>query len=273
MAFSSDVLTLEPAGPVAVLWLDRPERRNAMGPALWADLPRAMAALDADPEIRVVVLAARGKAFSVGLDLSEMGHVLMPSDGASPARQHMDLYREIKTMQAAITAVATCRTPVIAAVQGHCIGAGIDLITACNIRLATQDASFSVRETRMAIVADLGTLQRLPRLIPAGHAQEMIFTGRDYPAAEALSIGLVNQVYPDAPALHAAALALADSIAQNAPLAVQGSKYILDRGADLTVDQALDLVALWNTGFLQSNDLAEAVAAFFQKRPPTFKGE
>ncbi len=273
MEFSSTVLSIETSGPVATLWLDRPEKRNAMGSAIWVDLPHAMAILDADPEIRAVVLAARGKAFTVGLDLGEMGHVLMPSEGSSPARQQMDLHQQIKMMQAAMTSVAACRKPVIAAVHGYCIGAGMDLITACNIRLASADASFSVRETRMAIVADLGTLQRLPRIIPAGHAQEMIFTGRDYSAAEAAAAGLVNTVYPDEEALHAAAAALAADIARNSPLAVQGAKYILDHGADLTIDQSLELVALWNTGFLRSNDLAEAVNAFFQKRPPAFTGE
>ena len=164
-------------------------------------------------------------------------------------QQRHQLYRLIQQMQAAMTAVAESRTPVIAAIHSHCIGAGMDLITATNIRLVTADATFSVRETKMAIVADLGTLQRLPRLIPAGYAEEMVYTGRDYTADEVHRMGLVNAVYPDQGALMDAARALAAEIAANAPLAVQGAKHILDHRDDLTTAQSLEQVALWNTSF------------------------
>jgi enoyl-CoA hydratase len=179
----------------------------------------------------------------------------------------------VTRLQASITSVADCPKPVIAAVHGACIGAGIDLITACDIRLASTDAVFSVRETKMAIVADVGTLQRLPRVIGAGHAAELIYTGKDVDAARAKEIGLVNDVLADHDAVVKAARALAAEIAANSPLAVQGSKAILRRGADLTVAQGLDLVALWNTAFIHSEDLREAMTAFFEKRPPTFRGQ
>ena len=273
MSFTSDVLTLEVDGPVATLWLDAPARRNAFGPALWQDLPHAMEAVSDSPA-RAVVLAARGPAFTVGLDLKAMGPMLLQhTQNGSEAQRRRALLREIKRMQAAINAVADCRAPVIAAVHGHCIGAGIDLITACDLRLAAADASFSVRETKMAIVADLGTLQRLPQLIPQGHVAELVYTGKDIGAERARQIGLVNDVYPDAETLHAAARTLADEIAANSPLAVQGAKAVLRAGEGLSLDDALDYVALWNTAFLQSNDLAEAVTAFMEKRPPVFKGE
>lgn len=274
MSFSSDVLTIAHDGPVATLWLDSAARRNAMGPAFWADLPRAMEALADDADARVVVLAARGTAFTVGLDLKAMGPMLLQhARNGAGARQRRALLRELKRMQAAISSVAACPQPVIAAVHGHCIGAGVDLITACDVRLAAADATFSVRETKMAIVADLGTLQRLPTIIPQGHVAELVYTGKDITAERARRIGLVNDVYPDAEALWEAAQALAGEMAANSPLVVQGAKAVLRAGDGLTVDEALDYVALWNTAFLPSADLAEAVTAFTEKRPPVFKGE
>lgn len=273
MAFSSDVLTLTRDGAVATLWLDAPERRNAFGPDFWADLPRAFDQLSAEDDVRVVVLAARGPAFTVGLDLKAMGPLLMQTNGhGSGVEQHRRLYREIKRMQAAISAVADCPKPVLAAVHGYCLGGGLDLITACDLRLASAEAVFSVRETKLALVADLGTLQRLPKLIPAGHVAELVFTGRDFDAAHARAIGLVNDVFPSPEALHAAARTLAEEIAQNSPLAVQGAKAVLRAGDDLSVEQALDYVALWNTSFLRSDDLTEAVTAFLEKRRPAFEG-
>ncbi len=273
MPFSSDVLTLETDGPVSTLWLDAPERRNACGPAFFADLPRAFDALSSDEMVRAVVLAARGPSFTVGLDLKAMAPLLLQGPAAGPDAGHRrDLYLEIKRLQAAINAVAACPKPVIAAVQGHCIGAGMDLITACDIRLAAEDASFSVRETKMAIVADLGTLQRLPRIVAAGHAAELIYTGADFSAARAHAVGLVNAVYPDHEALMDAALALGAEIAANSPLAVQGAKAVLHATAYRTVEDGLDYVALWNTSFLRSRDLHEAVTAFLEKRPPRFEG-
>jgi len=274
MPFTSDVLTIERDGPVATLWLDSPERRNAMGPAFWADLPRAMHALSDDTAARAVVLAARGPSFTVGLDLKTMGPLLLQhAQDGSDAQRRRALFREVKRLQAAISSVADCPKPVIAAVQGHCIGGGMDLITACDIRLASADASFSVRETKIAIVADMGTLQRLPAIIPQGHVAELVYTGKDISAERARQIGLVNDVYPDAEALLEAAYALALEIAANSPLAVQGSKAVLRAGEGRRVEEALDYVALWNASFLHSNDLTEAVTAFMEKRTPVFTGE
>jgi enoyl-CoA hydratase len=175
-------------------------------------------------------------------------------------------------MQAAITSVADCPKPVIAAVHGYCIGGGVDLITACDIRVASADAIFSVRETRIAIVADLGTLQRLPGVISRGHVAELAYTGKDIDADRAAAIGLVNHVLPDTDATHKAARELAAQIAANSPLAVQGTKAVLRAGDSLTVQQGLDYVGVWNSAFLKSDDLTEAVTAFLEKRPANYRG-
>jgi len=233
-----------------------------------------MTALSEDASVRCVIVAARGKAFSAGLDLKTMGmEVLQPDINASPVENRSGLLDKIRYMQDAITAVDKCSKPVIAAVHGACIGGGVDLATACDIRLAVRDATFSIRETRLAMVADLGTLQRLPRIIGEGHMAELAYTGTDLSAERAASIGLVNHTYQTPEDLHAAARDMAASIAANSPLAVQGSKSVLRAGRTQSVEEGLEHVALWNAAFLQSDDLAEAVTAFMQKRAPSFEGK
>jgi enoyl-CoA hydratase len=274
---ATDVFTVERDGHVATIWLDSPERRNAMGMAFFEELPGHVAALDDDPDVRAIVLAARGSAFTVGLDLKEMGAGLAGGEGggggrSSAASRNLRGYQEVKRLQASFTRLATCRKPTIAAVHGWCIGGGIDLITCCDIRVASADTTFTVRETKIAIVADLGTLQRLPRVIASGHVAELAFTGKDFDAARAKDIGLVNEVFPDAEAAQAGARALADEIAANSPLVVQGVKQVLRAGEGRTVEEGLDYVAAWNSAFLASNDLIEAMSAFLEKRPPNFTG-
>jgi enoyl-CoA hydratase len=276
-AFSSPVLSIEQADGVATVWLDRAEARNAMGEALWRDLPRAMEVVGLDPDVRVVVVAAKGPHFSVGLDLKELGGVLSggtntggeKSSGAARARAAR---ADVLRLQASITAVAACPKPVIAAVHGYCIGGGVDLIAACDIRLASADAVFSVREAKVAIVADLGSLQRLPAIIGSGHVAELAFTGKDISAERAKEIGLVNDVAADVEGVWQMARAMADEIAANSPLAVQGTKAVLASNEGRTVAQGLDYVATWNAGMLTSDDLTEAMTAFLERRPPKFTG-
>jgi enoyl-CoA hydratase len=276
---TSDVFTVEREGHLATLWLDRPAQRNAMGAAFWSDLPAIMGELGGDDDVRAVVLAGRGPHFTVGLDLkwAGLGGPGIGDEGAgrgsTQAARSWRGYRNVRLMQSSITSVADCPKPVIAAVHGYCIGGGIDLITACDIRLAAADAVFSVRETRIAIVADVGTLQRLPRIVSSGQVAELAFTGKDIGAERARQIGLVNDVLPDADAVVKAARELADEIAANSPLAVQGVKTVLRACADRTVEEGLDYVAAWNMAYLQSDDLKEAMAAFLEKRPPVFRGE
>ena len=179
----------------------------------------------------------------------------------------------IKKLQRTFSAIADCPKPVIAAIHGHCIGAGIDLITACDIRYASADATFSVRETKIAMVADVGTIQRLPAIVDPGAVAEIVFTGRDFDAQEAKDMRLVSRVFSDAESTYTAALALAGEIAANSPLAVQGAKAVLSAGEGRSAEENLDYVALWNAAFIQSNDFVEATMAFLQKRPPEFTGE
>lgn len=275
MTATSDVFSVARDGGVATLWLDSPERRNAMGPEFWADLPRLMEELGDDDEVRVVVIAAKGPHFTVGLDLKTMGGTVAGSGGgggASQAAGAAKLYKEVARLQRSISSVAECPKPVIAAVHGYCIGGGVDLITAADIRLCSADAKFSVRETKLAIVADVGTLQRLPRVIAKGHVAELAFTGKDITADRAREIGLVNDVLPDADTLLKAAHEMAVEIAANSPLVVQGTKQVLRACEDRTVAEGLDYVAVWNSAFLRSNDLMEAMTAFIEKRPPNFTG-
>lgn len=274
MEFSSEVLTLEVDGHVATLWLDRAEARNAMGSALWRDLPLAAAAVASERDIRVLIIAAKGPHFTVGLDLKEYGggFAAAPSS-SSTATSNARAYQAVRAMQASVTSIAELAVPVIAAIHGYCIGGGVDLVSACDVRLCTNDAKFSVRETKVAIVADLGSLQRLPKIIGAGHLAEMAYTGNDIDATRALAIGLVNAVYGNSDEVLAGARYLANEIAENSPLAVQGTKAVLAANDARSVDEGLEFVARWNTMYLQSNDLREAMMAFVEKRSPVFRGD
>ncbi len=260
-------IELERRDGVGVIWLDRPDEGNALSPDMWDDLPRAVSEADSDDAIRAIVVTGRGGVFTVGIDLDMLAD-LQP-EGGSPAQRNQTLYREIKRLQRSMSCFAEVDTPTIAAVSGWCLGAGIDLITACDIRVSGRNAVYSVRETRMGLVADVGTLQRLPAIVGPGAVADLVFTGRDVRAAEAHDLGLVDRLVDDP---LSEALTIADRIAANSPLVVRGAKRLLRSGASLTTDQALDHVALWNAAFLQSNDLNEALAAFAAKRKPDFTG-
>ena len=258
------------AGHVATLWLNRPEKLNALSDDMWEDIPHAVADLDEDEEVRVIVLAGRGGAFTVGIDVDLLAG-LQPS-GSSPAKGNFHIYTEIKRLQGTVNCLAETAKPVIAAIHGYCLGAGANLISGCDIRLASADAVFSIRETRMGLVADIGALQRLPGIVGNGVTAEMAMTGADYPATWALERSLVSRVFDDPEALMAGAGQLAEEIASNSPLVTQGIKRILQANDGRTIDQALDYMAQWNSSFLISNDLMEAINAFTEKRDPNFTG-
>lgn len=261
---------IEKSAHIATLWLNRPEKLNALSEDMWADLPKAVSELDEDPDVRVIVLAGRGKAFTVGIDVNMLAGI-QPS-GDSPAAGNLELYRTIKRLQRTVSGFAETAKPVIAAVHGYCLGAGANIISACDIRLASSDAIFSIRETKMGLVADIGALQRLPAIVGNGVTSEMAMTGADYPAGWALQRGLVSEIFDDADSLFVGAQRLAEQIAANSPLVTQGIKRILQANDGRTVDQALDYMAQWNSSFLISNDLMEAMNAFIEKRDPDYTG-
>ncbi len=266
----SDVVSVEIADHIATVWLDRPNKLNAMAPAFWTDFPAIVEAVGGDDSVRVIVVAGRGPAFTAGIDL--MAFAPMFGTTLTDVAARRELHRAIKQMQQAFSSLAGCPQPVIAAIHGYCIGGGVDLITACDIRLASADAVFSVRETRIGLVADVGTLQRLPTIIDPGRVAELVYTGKDFSAEDAAAMGLVGHVYPDVATLHKEARAMAEEIAANSPLVVQGAKQVLRAGRNMSIEDALEYVAVWNAGFLTSNDLQEAITAYMEKRPPEYDG-
>jgi enoyl-CoA hydratase/carnithine racemase len=246
-------------GGIAHVELDREDRLNAMDGDMFAAIGDAFRSLGADPSVRAILLSGRGRHFTAGLDLQYAASQFPPSH--DPGRAAEARLRHIKWLQDAFTAAAEARPPVIAAIHGGCIGAGVDLATACDIRLASADAFFQVAEVDVAITADLGTLQRLTHLIPEGVVRELAYTGRRLEADEALRLGLVNRVEADREAVIAAGMELARTIAAKSPLAVAGAKMSLNYSRGRTVEEGLRHVAMWNAGALVSADLTAAVQA------------
>ncbi|HEX8033822.1 MAG TPA: crotonase/enoyl-CoA hydratase family protein [Ktedonobacterales bacterium] len=258
---------------IAEVVLIGPGKGNAMGPDFWRELPQVFATLEQDDAIRAVIIRGEGQHFSYGLDLPAM--LTEPEfnvTGTNLAAERTRLYDTILRLQEAISSVSACRKPVIAAVSGWCIGGGLDLIAACDIRLCSADARFSLREVKVAIVADLGSLQRLPHIIGEGHTRELALTGKDIDATRAERIGLVNEVFETPDALLTAARETARQIAANPPIVVQGVKRVLEECRDKSVADGLRYVAVWNAAFLQSHDLTEAFQSFITHRPPKFQG-
>ncbi len=256
-------------GHVAWLTMNRPAKRNTMGVPFFKELSEHLSGFDQDSEIRVIIIKAEGKSFTAGTDLEEAGSLL--SGQAADDRE--DTRRNISKLQESITDIERCRKPVIAAIHSHCIGGGIDLISACDIRIATADAVFSIRETPMGIIADLGTLQRLPYIIGHGWFTELVLTGRNFDAEEALQMRLITRICPDRDELYAEAKKLADQIAACPPLTVQGVKEVMLYSRDNGIHAGLQYVAQKNAAALPSEDVIEAVTAFMEKRKPVFKGK
>lgn len=260
---------VEKDGFIRWLILSRPDKRNAMDEEFFRELIRAFTDFDQDPEVRVVVLRSEGKGFSAGIDLGALGGLVQST--SVDAREQLRFF--ILQGQAAFTAVELCRKPVIVAIHGFCIGGGVDLSCACDIRLASKDALFSIRETRMAMVADLGTLQRMPYIIGESWFRELALTGRDFSAEEALRMNFVTRVCEDQSSLYREAGKLAAEIAACSPLAVQGVKDVMRFDRENGVKAGLEYVAQKNAAILISEDLMEAVNAFMEKRRPQFKGK
>ncbi len=263
-------LRLELANGVLDVCLNRPDKSNALDDALWFELRSAFDWADAEPAVRAVVLSGEGRHFCAGIDLDMLGGILQRIADADEARRREKLRRLILDLQDCLTSLERCRKPVLAAIHGACLGGGVDLVACCDMRYVSADAHFAVREIDLGIVADVGTLQRLPRLIPEGLARELAYTGRTLGADEAVRCGLANAVHPDRDALLAAVRGIARQIATKSPLAVRGTKEMLNYSRDNSVADGLNQVATWNAAMLISADLDEALAAAGEMRTPRF---
>lgn len=260
---------VEQKNGIAWLTFNRPEKRNAMDLNFFNELKAHFKRFTADASIRVVVIKAAGKSFTAGTDL--VAAMSMLGSGAADDRDV--LVRKIRELQEGIQAIENCIKPVIVAVHGHCIGGGVDLICACDIRLAEKSTQFSVRETRMGIIADLGTLQRLPRIIGDGRCRELAFTGRDFDAPEAYELGLLSRVCDGRTSLYNEAEALARQVADNPPLTTQGVKDVINYSRDISVDAGLRYTAQKSATVLLSEDFLEAISAYREKRKAQFRGK
>ncbi|KAJ4844747.1 delta(3,5)-delta(2,4)-dienoyl-CoA isomerase [Turnera subulata] len=261
----------DPTSGVFYLYLNRPLQRNALSSDFFTEFPHALSSLDQNPDAAVIILSGSGDHFCAGIDVKVFSTLTnLSSSYPDTARASEYLRRHVKFLQDAVTAIERCRKPVIAAVRGACIGGGVDIITACDIRVCAKDAFFSVKEVDLGIVADMGSLQRLPGIVGYGNAVELALSGRRFSAQEAKELGLVSRVFGSKEELEEGVSILAEGIAAKSPIAVTGTKAVLLRTRDLNVDQGLDHVATWNSAMLLSADLKEAVAAQMQNRKPKF---
>ena len=248
----------------------RPDELNSMVVEFWRELPEIVDRLSDDGGVRVLVMSSTGKHFSAGMDLSVFTSGAL-SAGGEPGRVNSARRMLVLRLQQAFSSVERARMPVLAAIQGGCIGGAVDLVCACDMRYASRDAFFVVQETNLAMTADVGTLQRLPKLVPDGVARELVYTGRRMPAAEAESVGLVNRVYDDQAALLTGVLELAAEIATKSPLAIWGCKQALVYARDHAVADSLDQGAGWQSAAFQPADPTEAFAARTAGRTPVYQ--
>ena len=263
------VFSLQVDQGVAHLCLNRPNELNTLNTAFWRELPHALKMLDQTGTVRALVISSTGKHFSAGMDLSVFSSGIMAD--AEPGRKHEDLRRTVLQLQAVFNVLEDVRMPILAAVQGGCIGGALDMISACDSRYCTRDGFFTIEETKLGMTADLGTLQRLPTIMHPGLVREMAYTGRRLSAEEALRSGLVNAVYDDAESLLAGVMAIAHDIASKSPLAVSGCKQMLNYSRDHTVADSLQYMATWQGGMFQpQTDMMEAFSAKMQKRAPQY---
>ena len=257
------------------LVLNKGEDLNKMTMNFWYELPKILDEIDRDASLRVLILSSTGKHFCAGMDLKNFGTLGNDSEKKTnvpdKARIGENLYRVAKELQDMLSKLEKLRIPVLAGIQGGCIGGGLDLVTAADMRFASKDAFFCIQEINIGMAADIGTLQRLPRVIPEGKVRELAYTGRRMPAEEALEAGLVNKVYESHEEMVAGLKEMATVIASKSPLAVYGTKAILNFSRDHTIAEGLEYNALWSGAMLPQEDMAEAMMSNMEKRDPKFK--
>ena len=260
---------------IAHIILSRPEKRNSMIPEFWDELPAIINDLDKNSSARVIVISSTGPHFTSGLDTSVFGSSIENSDNPDTLeklnrQRSAKLYDTIKYMQQTFTCLEVCRVPVLAAIQGGAIGGGVDMITACDLRYMTEDGYLSIFEINIGMTADVGTFPRITKLLPEGVVKELAYTGRRMSAQEARSHGLVNDVFPDQQTMLEAVMDIARQIASKAPLAIYGSKHIINYARDHSTADSLDYIGLWNASMLQANEISEAINAAEEKRGGDF---
>ena len=260
---------------IAHVVLNRPDKRNSMNSTFWKELPVLIKEIDDHAKARVIVISSTGPHFSSGLDVTAFAGA-GTADQTDEQKRNQRLqagtafYENVLHMQGAFNCLEKCRVPVLVAIQGGCIGGGVDFISACDMRYATEDAFITVFETNIGMTADVGTFPRLVKLIPEGYVREMAYTGRRVSAKEAKEMGLVNRVYADQQAMLDDVMSIAKEIASKAPLAVYGCKKMINYARDHSTDDGLDYIAIWNATHLKIEEIQEAMLSNAEKRPGLF---
>lgn len=270
---NSTCFNVEVTDGVGHIRLDRPEQLNTMVREFWMELPEIVRGLDRRGDVRAIVISSTGKHFCAGMDLAVFTSgdtAISPTDAAEMGRLRARLRQTALMLQESFTAFERVRMPVLAAIQGGCIGGGVDMVTAADMRYASADAFFVIQEINIGMTADVGTLQRLPKIIPDGIARELAYTGRRMSAQRALEVGLVNQVFPTHDELVNGVLDIAREIASKSPLAIWGTKEMLLYSRDHSVADGLEHIATWQTGMFQPSDMIESFTAKAEDREPRF---
>ncbi len=258
------------ADHIAHVQLSRPQELNSMTLDFWRELPEIIEKIDQDASARVIVISSTGRHFTAGMDLSVFQSDSQLSGSAPATNRGAATYDLVRGFQRTFNCLENCRIPVLAAIQGGCIGGGVDFATACDMRYASQDAFFCIQEINIGMTADVGTFPRLTKLIPEGIARELAYTGRRMPAARAQELGLVNQVYADQEAMLSAVMTIASEIASKAPLAIYGTKHLINYSRDHSTADTLDYIGVWNASMLEPQQMAEAFSAKAEKRAANF---
>ncbi len=255
---------------IAHIQLCRPNQLNTMNAAFWRELPAVVKAIDREAAARVIVISSTGKHFTAGMDLKAFSN-MSTSTGGEPARTGESFRRMVLELQDSFNSLENARMPVLMAIQGACVGGGVDMVCAADSRYCTADAFFTIKETALAMTADLGTLQRLPHLMPQGLVRELAYTSRKFNANEALNTGFVNRVFDTQQEMLDEVMAIARQIARQSPMAVTGSKEMFNYSRDHGVVESLRYMATWQAGMFSLPDVQQAMQARLEKRDAEFE--
>ncbi len=270
MTYTSFLVNIE--DNIASVAINRPEKANSLHMEAWEEMKHIFESLHENPEVRVIVLTGEGKNFCAGIDLMTLMNLQRYNDISCEGRKREMLRKFIFKLQDCITAIEKCRKPVLAAIHGACVGGAVDIVSACDMRYCVEKSYFSIKEIDLGLVADIGTLQRLPKILQPGIVAEMAYTGRNVSGEEATKIGLTNQTYATVEEMTEGVMGIAKSIASKSPLCIRGTKEILLYSRDHSVDESLNYMTAWNASMLLSDDLQEAFAAMMEKREGDFAG-